>query len=434
MAAKRAESLTAYQSGFGNTFSSEAVKGALPVGRNSPQRAPRGLYAEVLSGTAFTAPRAENLSTWLYKLRPSAMHGPYRRIKNGLVRSGPFDEVETPPNRLRWNPLPIASKPTDFLDGLATLAGSGQPAAQAGVAVHIYRANRDMRSRYFWNADGELMFVPQQGALLLFTELGKLEIAPGEIAVIPRGMKFKVELAGPSRGYLCENYGAPFRLPELGPIGSQGLAQARDFQAPAAAFEDKGKCEVVAKFMGGLWASEFAHSPLDVVAWHGDYVPYKYDLARFMAIGTISFDHADPSIFTVLTSPSGQTGIANCDFVIFPPRWQVAEDTFRPPWFHRNVMSELMGLVHGTYDAKAEGFLPGGVSIHNCMSAHGPDLATFERASTAELKPHKIEDTLAFMWESRWVWRPTQFAMRSRELQNNYDQIWHGFRRLFPGR
>jgi homogentisate 1,2-dioxygenase len=278
------------------------------------------------------------------------------------------------------------------------------------------------------------MFVPQQGALLLFTELGKLEIAPGEIAVIPRGMKFKVELAGPSRGYLCENYGAPFRLPELGPIGSQGLAQARDFQAPAAAFEDRGKCEVVAKFMGGLWASEFAHSPLDVVAWHGDYVPYKYDLARFMAIGTISFDHADPSIFTVLTSPSGQPGVANCDFVIFPPRWQVAEDTFRPPWFHRNVMSELMGLVHGTYDAKAEGFLPGGVSIHNCMSAHGPDLATFERASTAELKPHKIEDTLAFMWESRWVWRPTEFAMRSRELQKDYDQVWQGFRKLSPRR
>jgi homogentisate 1,2-dioxygenase len=434
MAAGGAEDLTAYQNGFGNTFSSEAVKGALPVGRNSPQRAPRGLYAEVLSGTAFTAPRAENLSTWLYKLRPSAMHGPYRRIKNGLVRSGPFDEVETPPNRLRWNPLPIASKPTDFLDGLATLAGSGQPAAQAGVAVHIYRANRDMRGRYFWNADGELMFVPQQGSIQLFTELGRLDAKPGEIAVIPRGMKFKVEVAGPSRGYLCENYGAPFRLPELGPIGSQGLAQARDFQAPAAAFEDKGKCEVVAKFMGGLWASEFAHSPLDVVAWHGDYVPYKYDLARFMAIGTISFDHADPSIFTVLTSPSDQAGIANCDFVIFPPRWQVAEDTFRPPWFHRNVMSELMGLVHGTYDAKAEGFLPGGVSIHNCMSAHGPDLATFERASTAELKPHKIEDTLAFMWESRWVWRPTEFAMRSRELQKDYDQVWQGFRKLSPRR
>ena len=418
-----------YQSGFGNTFSSEAVKGALPVGRNSPQRAPRGLYAEVLSGSAFTAPRAENLSTWLYKLRPSAMHGPYRRIEDALVRSGPFDEVETPPNRLRWDPIPVPSQPTDFLQGLVTIAGSGEPATQAGLAVHVYRANRSMKERYFWNADGELMFVPQQGPILLWTELGKLEVEPGHIAVVPRGMKFRLEVSGPSRGYLCENYGAPFRLPELGPIGSQGLAQTRDFQAPVAAFEDEGKCQVVAKYLGGLWASDFAHSPLDVVAWHGDYVPYRYDLARFMAIGTISFDHADPSIFTVLTSPSERPGTANCDFVIFPPRWAVAEDTFRPPWFHRNVMSELMGLVHGVYDAKAEGFLPGGISIHNSMSAHGPDLSTFERASAAALKPQKIADTLAFMWESRYVFRPTRFALEARELQKDYDKVWDGFRR-----
>jgi homogentisate 1,2-dioxygenase len=288
-----------------------------------------------------------------------------------------------------------------------------------------------MTERYFWNADGELMFVPQQGAVVLFTELGELQIEPGEIAVVPRGMKFKVIVEGAVRGYLCENYGAPFRLPELGPIGSQGLAQTRDFQAPVAAFEDRsGRFEVVAKFQGRLWAGEFRHSPLDVAAWHGDYVPYRYDLARFMALNSVSFDHADPSIFTVLTSPSGQPGVANCDFVIFPPRWMVAENTFRPPWFHRNVMSELMGLVHGVYDAKAEGFLPGGVSIHNCMSAHGPDLATFEKASAAELKPHKIENTLAFMWESRHVFRPTRFAMNAPELQKDYDQVWDGFEQL----
>ena len=417
-----------YQSGFGNTFSTEALKGALPVGRNSPQRAPKGLYAEVLSGTAFTAPRAENQSSWLYKLRPSALHGPYRRIKDGLVRTGPFDEVETPPNRLRWDPLPLPTKPTDFLQGLTTIAGSGVPAMHVGLAVHIYRASRSMKGRYFWNAEGELMFVPQQGPLLIFTELGKLEVKPGEIGVVPRGMKFQVAVDGPVRGYLCENYGAAFRLPELGPIGSQGLAQARDFQAPVAAYEEAGKCEVVAKFMGGLWAADFAHSPLDVVAWHGDYVPYKYDLARFMTLGTISFDHPDPSIFTVLTSPSAQAGVANCDFVIFPPRWLVGEDTFRPPWFHRNVMSELMGLVRGVYDAKAEGFLPGGVSLHNCMSAHGPDRATFEKASAAPLKPQKIENTLAFMWESRYVFRPTRFAMSAPELQKDYDKVWSGFK------
>ena len=421
-----------YQGGFGNTFSTEASQGALPVGRNSPQRAPKGLYAEVLSGTAFTAPRAENRSTWLYKLRPSAMHRPYRRIAPGLVRSGPFDEVEPSPNRLRWNPFPVPAKAADFIDGLATVAGAGDPASQVGLAVHLYRANRSMSRRYFYCADGELMFVPQQGALELFTELGRLSLAPGEVAVVPRGMKFQVVLAGRSaRGYLCENYGPAFRLPELGPIGSQGLAQARDFLSPVAAFEDGGKCEVVAKFAGGLWAAQFAHSPLDVVAWHGDYVPYKYDLSRFMVINTVSFDHADPSIFTVLTSPSPQPGVANCDFVIFPPRWLVAEDTFRPPWFHRNVMSELMGLVRGVYDAKAQGFAPGGISIHNCMSAHGADRPTYDRAVAAKLEPMKLTDTLAFMWESRYVFRPTRFAMTARELQKDYDSVWNGFERKF---
>jgi homogentisate 1,2-dioxygenase len=418
-----------YQSGFGNTFSTEAVKGALPHGQNSPQKTPQGLYPEVLSGTAFTAPRAENLSSWLYKLRPSAMHAPYRRMAQALVRSGPFDEVETPPNRLRWDPLPIPAKATDFVDGLLTVAGSGDAASQAGIAVHVYRANRSMQNRYFTCADGELMFVPQQGAIELFTELGRLQAAPGEIAVVPRGVKFKLLVNGATRGYVCENYGAPFRLPELGPIGSQGLAQVRDFLAPVAAYEDEsGKCEVVAKFMGALWAGELRHSPLDVLAWHGDYTPYKYDLARFMVLNTVSFDHADPSIFTVLTSPSGQPGVANCDFVIFPPRWMVAEHSFRPPWFHRNLMSELMGLIHGVYDGKAEGFLPGGISIHNCMSAHGPDLATYEKASSVELQPHKIENTLAFMWESRYVFRPTKAALAAPQLQKNYDKVWDGFK------
>jgi homogentisate 1,2-dioxygenase len=421
-----------YQGGFGNTFSSEAAKDALPVGRNSPQHPPKGLYAEAISGTAFTAPRAENRSTWLYRVRPSALHGPYRRLKDKLWRSGPFTEVAPTPNRLRWDPFPIPSQPTDFVDGIATLAGSGSPDMQAGVAVHLYRANRSMQHRVLYDADGELMFVPQQGALTIFSELGRLHIAPGEIAVVPRGIKFRVEIDAPVRGYLCENYGPLFRLPELGPIGAQGLAQPRDFLAPVAAFEERsGATEQVAKFQGALWATRLAHSPLDVVAWHGSYVPYKYDLSRFMVINTVSFDHPDPSIFTVLTSPSGQPGVANCDFVIFPPRWQVAEDTFRPPWFHRNVMSELMGLVHGAYDAKAEGFLPGGVSLHNQLSAHGPDRETHERASQAKLAPHKIEDTLAFMWESRYVFRPTRWAVSARALQKDYDAVWDGFRKSF---
>ncbi len=422
-----------YQTGFGNLHSSEAVPGALPVGQNSPQHAPHGLYAEVLSGTAFTAPRADNLSTWTYRLRPSAMHAPFERSADRLLRSGPFAEAETPPTRLRWDPLPLPEAPTDFLDGLATLAGSGDPAGHAGIAVHLYCANRSMGERYFVDSDGELMLVPQQGELLVFTELGRLSVAPGEIAVLPRGVKFKVELLEKqARGYVCENYGQPFRLPELGPIGAQGLAQARDFMAPVAAYEDRdAKCEVVNKFMGGLWAAPWDRSPLDVVAWHGRYVPYKYDLARFMAVNTVTVDHCDPSIFTVMASPSGQPGVANCDFVIFPPRWVVAEHTFRPPWFHRNVMSELMGLVQGVYDAKAEGFLPGGVSLHNCMSAHGPDAATFDRATQAELGPVRYQDTLAFMWESRYVFRPTRFALETPALQKNYDAVWNGFRKRF---
>ncbi len=424
----------AYQSGFGNTFSSEAVKGALPVGRNSPQRPPRGLYTEGISGTAFTAPRSENRSTWMYRKRPSAMHGRYERLEQRLWRSGPFGELEPTPNRLRWDPFPIPSEPTDFLDGVATLAGSGSPDMQAGIAVHLYRANRSMKSRVLYDADGELMFVPQDGAVRIFSELGILDVAPGEIAVVPRGIKFRVEIDRPVRGYLCENYGAAFRLPELGPIGSQGLAQERDFLAPVAACEEHSTAtEQVAKFQGSFWVTRLEHSPLDVVAWHGSYVPYKYDLSLFMVINTVSFDHPDPSIFTVLTSPSGQSGVANCDFVIFPPRWLVAEETFRPPWFHRNVMSELMGLVRGVYDGKAEGFLPGGVSLHNQMSAHGPDRETHEKASQAELRPHKIADTLAFMWESRYVFRPTKWAMETPELQTSYDAAWSGFKNNFSG-
>jgi len=420
-----------YQSGFWNLHSSEAIAGALPQEQNSPQKTPLGLYPEVISGTAFTAPRAENLSTWMYRLRPSAMHAPFRRIGDGLLRSGPFDEVATPFNRLRWDPLPMPDAPTDFLGGLVTLAGSGDAASQSGIAVHVYRANRSMTERYFCCADGELMFVPQQGEIMLFTELGRLSVTPGEVAVIPRGVKFKLEIVREAvRGYLCENYGQPFRLPELGPIGAQGLAQARHFLAPVAAYEEReARCELVTKFLGGLWATELNHSPLDVVAWHGRYAPYKYDLALFMAVNTVTIDHADPSIFTVLTSPSGQPGTANCDFVIFPPRWVVAEHTFRPPWFHRNMMSELMGLVRGVYDGKAEGFVPGGVSLHNCMSAHGPDVATYDKATNEELSPTRYKDTLAFMWESRYVFRPTKFALESPQLQKHYDSVWDGFRK-----
>jgi homogentisate 1,2-dioxygenase len=423
----------AYQSGFGNEFASEAVAGALPPGQNSPQRAPLGLYAEQLSGTAFTAPRAENRRTWMYRMRPSAAHPAYRAIAPGRIRSGPFTEVAPNPNRLRWDAQPLPAEPVDFVDGLATLAGNGAPLDRDGSGIHVYAANRSMHGRVFCDADGELLLVPELGAIVLVTELGRLAVAPGAIAVVPRGMRFRVELAeANARGYVCENYGAPFRLPELGPIGANGLANARDFRAPVAAFEELDEpTEVVLKFGGGLWSTVLDHSPLDVVAWHGNYVPYIYDLAAFNAVNTVSFDHPDPSIFTVLTSPSAMPGTANVDFVIFPPRWLVAEHTFRPPWFHRNVMSEFMGLVRGTYDAKEEGFVPGGASLHNCMSAHGPDAATYERASTAELAPQKLDDTLAFMFESRLIFVPTAYAMESPALQSGYDDVWTSVRKNF---
>jgi homogentisate 1,2-dioxygenase len=418
-----------YLSGFGNEFATEAVPGALPVGQNSPQRAPFGLYAELFSGAAFTAPRAQNRRTWTYRTRPSAAHHAFRPHDRGLIWGTPFDGSNLAPNRLRWNPPELASatEETDFLAGLRTLAGNGSIPLQQGCAVHLYCANTSMR-RVFSNSDGELLFVPQLGRLAIETELGRLFAAPGQIVVVPRGLKFRVSLPdGSSRGYVGENYGNPMRLPELGPIGSNGLANSRDFLAPIAWFEDAAEAtELVTKFQGRLWTTTLDRSPFDVVAWHGNCVPYLYDLSRFNTVNTVSFDHIDPSIFTVLTSPSETPGTANVDFVIFPPRWVVSEHTFRPPWYHRNVMSELMGLVRGAYDAKAEGFVPGGASLHNMMIAHGPDRTSYERAVAADLKPHYIDNTLAFMFESRFVFHPTAYAMSSTILQPDYDSCWDG--------
>jgi len=426
-----------YQSGFGNEFASEALAGALPVGRNSPQRCPYGLYAEQLSGTAFTAPRADNRRSWLYRIRPSAMHAPFEPIDAGRI-VGAFDELPTSPNQLRWNPLPAPTVPTDFVEGLVTMAGHGDPHAQSGSAVHLYAANRSMDRRVFYDADAELLVVPQQGRHRFVTELGVIDAEPQEIVVVPRGLRFRVELPdGAGRGYVCENFGPAFRLPDLGPIGSNGLANPRDFLTPVAAYEDiDGPHELVAKFMGRLWSAAMDHSPLDVVAWHGNYAPYKYDLRRFNAIGSISHDHPDPSIFLVLHSASDTPGVSHIDFAVFPPRILVMRDTFRPPWFHRNVASEFMGLVHGAYDAKAEGFVPGGASLHNSMSGHGPDAETFEKASRADTsQPQVIGDTMAFMFESRLVWRPTRQALESAELQDDYHRCWQGLLKHFdPGR
>lgn len=428
------EGAARYLTGFGNHVSTEAVAGALPLGQNSPQKVPFGLYAEQLSGTAFTAPRAENRRSWLYRLRPAAEHPPFQPYDGPvLLRSAPFDEVPPTPNRLRWDPLAFPEQPTDFVDGLTTYAGNGDGEG-TGIGIHAYGANCSMTDRLFFSADGELLIVPQSGRLRIVTELGRLHVSPLQIAFIPRGVRFRVELVGePARGYICENYGAPFRLPELGPIGSNGLANPRDFEMPVAWFEDREQqTRVIQKFGGRLWSTLIDHSPLDVVAWHGNLAPYRYDLTRFNTMNTVSFDHPDPSIFTVLTSPSDTPGTANCDFVVFPPRWMVAEGTFRPPWFHRNIMSEFMGLIHGSYDAKEGGFAPGGASLHNCMNGHGPDVASYEKAVAAELQPTKIENTMAFMFESRSIIRPTSWALQGPALQRDYDAAWGGFAKGGP--
>jgi len=416
-----------YMSGFGNHFSTEAVMGGLPVSQNSPQRAPLGLYAEQFSTTAFTMPRSEIRRTWMYRIRPSAAQGAFSPLSHPGIDSH-FDPPS--PNRFRWDPQPAVAG-GDFIDGLLPLATTTD-APSSGVTVWRYSADRTM-ARTFYSSDGEMLFVPFEGVSRFFTECGILEVAPGEICVIPRGMKFRLDPIGPiARGYICENHGAELRLPDLGPIGSNGLANPRDFHTPVAAFEDrKGDHVLVAKYHGALWQTVLDRSPLDVVAWHGNSAPYKYDLFRFNAIGTISYDHPDPSIYTVLTSPSAIRGQANMDFVIFPPRWMVADGTFRPPWYHRNLMSELMGLVTGVYDAKAEGFVPGGASLHPRMSAHGPDGETTRKAEAAELKPHKLEGTMAFMFETHALFKPSAAPTVAATLQTDYDNCWSGIEARF---
>jgi homogentisate 1,2-dioxygenase len=424
----------AYQSGFGNGFESEALPGALPIGRNSPQRCAYGLYAEQLSGSPFTAPRATNERSWLYRIRPSVAHwGEFSRADNHLWRTAPCNETQLPPAPMRWDPLALPEAPVAFPAGMHTITTAGDAASRSGMAVHVYLLTESMTDASFYNADGEMLFVPQLGALRFCTEFGRIDAAPGEIVVIPRGVKFRLELHDTAaRGYVCENYGGAFTLPERGPIGANCLANPRDFLTPHAWYEDRdGPCTLTVKWGGAMWRTELAHSPLDVVAWHGNYAPYKYDLHRFSAVGPLLFDHADPSIFTTLTAPSETPGTANVDFVIFPERWAVAENTFRPPWYHMNVMSEFMGLIEGVYDAKPGGFTAGGFSLHNCMLPHGPDADAFARASNAALAPVKLTNTLAFMFESRLPQTVTAFAANSAALQHDYPSYGARLTRRF---
>lgn len=422
-----------YLHGFGNEHHSEAVPGTLPWGQNGPQHAPQGLYTEQLSATAFTEPRVHNRRTWVYRILPSARHGAFRRIDDGNLRSAPLPDGVLDTNRLRWDPMPDPGPGVDFLEGLFTLAANGAVVEQSGIAIHTYHCTRSMHSRYLYDLDGELVLVPQSGRLRVHSEVGILDLAPGEIAVIGRAIGFRVELLDPrARGYVLENYGAYLTLPELGPIGANGLAHPRDFQYPVAAYEDRQETvEVVRKFGGHLWATELDHSPLDVVAWHGTHGVYKYDTARFHAMSSVTWDHPDPSIFTLLTAPSERPGVANVDVVVFPPRWNVIEHSFRPPYFHRNTMTEFMGLVTGVHDAKAEGFVPGGASLHNMWSPHGPDAATYESAVAADLAPQKLDGSLPFMFETRRPLHVTNIAHAAEHRQPDYDSSWAGLRRHF---
>ena len=427
----------AYMPGFGNDFETESLPDALPQGMNSPQKCNYGLYAEQLSGSPFTAPRGANERSWLYRIRPSVRHTKrFSPVRRTLWKTAPcVDGHDVPLGQYRWGPAPAPDEATNFLDGIRTMTTAGDVMTQVGMAAHVYSINEDMVDDYFFNADGELLIVPQEGAIRVKTEMGVMEVGPGELCLAPRGMLFKVELVdGPARGYICENYGAKFTLPDRGPIGANCLANPRDFKTPVAWYEDKETtCRVHVKWCGKFHVTEVGHSPLDVVAWHGNYAPCKYDLRTFSPVGAILFDHPDPSIFTVLTAPTGEAGTANVDFVIFPPRWLVAENTFRPPWYHRNIMSEFMGLIYGRYDAKEEGFVPGGMSLHNMMLPHGPDLTGFDKGSNARLDPVRLDDTLAFMFETRYPQQLTGYAANLDTLQDNYIDCWEGLDRKFDG-
>jgi homogentisate 1,2-dioxygenase len=426
---------TGTMSGFGNSFETEALEGALPVGRNSPQKVNYGLYAEQLSGSPFTAPQVSNQRSWLYRIRPAVRHaGRFDLIDKGHVRTAPArEDTELPIGQLRWSPVKMPPEKLTFVTGLRTITTAGDVDSQSGMAAHLLFVTQSMQREHVFNADGEFLIVAQQGKIRFRTEFGVIEIEPGEICVIPRGVIFRVEMVdGPIRAYVCENYGGGFTLPDRGPIGANCLANPRDFLAPVAAYEDiEAPHTLYVKWGGELYQTQVAQSPLDVVAWHGNYYPYKYDLRRFSPVGALLFDHPDPSIFTVLTSPSETPGTANIDFVIFPERWAVAENTFRPPWYHRNIMSEFMGLVFGVYDAKPEGFTPGGFSLHNQMLPHGPDTDAFEHASNAELKPVKLSNTLAFMFETRFRQRVTKYAATLSERQDNYIDCWSGLKKHF---
>jgi len=465
-----------YLTGLHNHHESEAEPSTLPRGRNNPQRVPGNLYTEQLSGTAFTAPRATNRKSWLYRIQPgvagtSSSFMPYQYTHGDDEKDGQpsyfgqcdwSTDLRLDPNPMRWGPMPLEEEGcVNFVEGTRTMMASGDPAAKSGLAIHFYSFNADMMpstddcgggggdvNTHMYNSDGDLLIVPQRGSLLLLTELGRLIVHPAEICVIPRGIVFSVnmyrtasETSSPkaaARGYILELFKGHFTLPELGPIGSNGLANPRDFLYPVAWYDESSnknnfKSNIVNKFGNELFVRTTDHSPFNVVAWHGTYAPFKYDLHKFCAMNSVTYDHPDPSIYTVLTAQSDEPGTAMADFVIFPPRIMATDDnTFRPPWFHRNVMAEFMGLIYGKYDAKREGFVPGGASLHNTMTPHGPDTDTYGRAVEADCStPSKFEGGLAFMFETCLTLKCSSYALTCPQRQMDYAKCWDGLKDNF---
>jgi len=422
-----------YMSGFGNEFQSEAVAGALPQGQNSPQKCAFGLYSELVSGTVFTAPRALNRRSYLFRTRPTVAQPDFQRCELANFKTPPL-EFPPYPMAMRWDPYPLELARGDFLDGMTTICGNGSPVQQSGLAIHTYCANRSMTGRAFSNADGEMLILPQHGGIRVTTEVGLLEAAPGELVLIPKGMKFRVDLLSDvARGFVCENFGHPFVLPELGLIGSNGLANACDFLTPVAHFEDSDEpVELVHKYAGAFWSATMGHSPFNVVAWRGNWAACKFDMHRFVVLGAQMVDHPDPSIFCALTSPSHPVAGGNVDFMILPPRWLVAEHTFRPPGFHRSAVAEFLALIQGAHDTRASRFAPGASSLHNNWTAHGPDVATHDKGRVAELVPTKFEETLVIMLDSRFPYEIAPGGMDGPHRQLDCTSSWQGFQKRFP--
>ncbi|KAF8579366.1 homogentisate 1,2-dioxygenase [Ramaria rubella] len=427
-----------YQTGFGNRFASDAIPGTLPLGQNNPQRCKYGLYAEQVTGTAFVAPRCENQNAWLYRIRPAVAHDGFTALARNPDLESNFlpanPRISLSASQLSWQPIGIPSVETDFIDGLKTVAGCGDSSLREGLAVHLYAANVSMGKKAFVNTDGDFLIVPSQGRLDIQTEFGKLMVRPGEIVVIQRGIRFKVSLPnGPSHGYIQEVFGAHYELPELGPLGANGLANARDFEYPVASFDiDQTPWDIVYKVSGSLHLCKQRHTPFDVVAWHGNYVPYKYALEKLITVGSLTRDHIDPSIFCVLTARSKTAGTPLADFLAYGPRWDVAYNTFRPSYYHRNAASELLGLIYGAYPGRA-GFQPGGLNFTPPFSPHGPTSGPFKAASEAELKPQWISvGSLAFMFESSMTLALTEYAIKRANTMRPVDpKTWEGLKPLF---